>query len=403
MTQKKTIYIHIGTPKTGTTSIQNYLASNSDLLSKKGCLVPASSRRYLANHTLLANYCINKTTITEVSIRNGIYTERQLRVFRKKFKNKLSAEIRNFTGSKIIFSSEQCYENLKTQDEIQKLKDLFSDLNVDIKIIVYIREQADMLCSLYSTRMRGGKTFEMPDINEFAGNDVFNYNERLKLWEKVFGIENIILRIFDRSKMIDNDIVSDFTMALGLEKVGFVPQYLNEKLNAAQCEFLRLINEYIPYYRKNRINVIRNGLVDMVEGIKPDSPELSVLINKDYQTVYEQENVKLFQRYFGFEKDLFDKKKLSDKSLSQCEILSEDEKRTMASEIIDKYRNSNEVLCKCIAAIFNVKYNDELISREFIESLDMNKVSRYQRGGFRRVLKKIRKKLVSIIKKVYKR
>jgi len=46
------LYIHIGLHKTGTTSIQNFLTLNENILSKKGYLYPATGRKGQAQHLL---------------------------------------------------------------------------------------------------------------------------------------------------------------------------------------------------------------------------------------------------------------------------------------------------------------------------------------------------------------
>lgn len=42
----KTLYIHIGTPKTGTTSIQNFCGLNREKLKEQGVLYPIMNYHY---------------------------------------------------------------------------------------------------------------------------------------------------------------------------------------------------------------------------------------------------------------------------------------------------------------------------------------------------------------------
>lgn len=42
----KTLYLHIGTPKTATSSIQKFLAENWDVLQKHGYFLPESTHIY---------------------------------------------------------------------------------------------------------------------------------------------------------------------------------------------------------------------------------------------------------------------------------------------------------------------------------------------------------------------
>ena len=43
----KTLYLHIGTPKTATSSIQKFLAQNREVLESEGYVFPKSLHRYL--------------------------------------------------------------------------------------------------------------------------------------------------------------------------------------------------------------------------------------------------------------------------------------------------------------------------------------------------------------------
>jgi hypothetical protein len=393
MAFEKTIYVHIGTPKTGTTSIQNYLADNYDSLLKKGFLVPVTSRKKKPNHTLLALYCINRKRITAISIRNDIHDEKSLRKFRRRFRWDFRSEIKNFNGSAVVVSNEQCYGRLTTIGELQKLRKLFRGLQADVKIIVYLREQTDMVCSYYSSNIKSGKTHLIHNQDEFRENDFFDYNKTLKKWEEVFGIKNIIVRIFDSEGLKNNDIISDFMEVVGMDEIAYAPIRVNTKLNVKQCEFLRIINEHIPLISGNRMNTNRAGLVKMVESLSVESPGLSVLIDSSYQRLHEEGNKEIAKRYFNGKPDIFRKKKLNDRAMSQTELLSLEDCKIMADEIIFRFGDSHEVLCKCIAAIFKVKYRGEHIPMAYVDSLGMSREPAEVEGKpsvFRVIYRKVR-------------
>ena len=370
--EKKTIYLHIGTPKTGTTSIQSYLAIHEEHLRQDGYLVPKSSRYNRKNHTLLSNYCLKKNHITQMNIRNGIDSIERLERFRADFYHDFREEIRQFEGSGVILSSEQCYENFLSIDDVKELKHLFEDLYDEIKIIVYIREQAEMLCSIYSTRMKGGKTYTMLSPRQFSRLGTFDFNQRLMLWEEVFGIENIVLRIFDKEVLVENDVVSDFCKAINIPRYAFAPIRLNLSLNAKQCEFLRLINEHIPVITEKKVNPIRQNIRKMIAGTEIESPPVTALISKEYQAIYNAGNKEVKSRYFENQKELFHKKLLNDYSLDQRSLLTEEDKKNLATQIIqNNIGEENITLLKCIAAIFGVEYENKKIHMDYVHSLQM--------------------------------
>ena len=49
---KKTIYLHIGHPKTASSSLQHFLSKNREALEKEGYIYPLFSR-HMANHHFL--------------------------------------------------------------------------------------------------------------------------------------------------------------------------------------------------------------------------------------------------------------------------------------------------------------------------------------------------------------
>jgi hypothetical protein len=375
---KKTIILHIGAPKTGTTSIQTFLSDYSDLLKSDGVLVPKSTRYSKKNHTLLVNYCINNRMVSKMNIRNGISDKRQLKDFKISFYNNLRNEIMSFKGKTVVMSSEQLYGSLSTLKELTRLKKLFKDLYDELKIVIYVREQSSMLCSLYSTRIKGGDTALMPGLEEFSKTEIFDYNNRLKNWETVFGKENILLRVFDIQHLVKNDVVQDFSQTVNLPEYSTTKNYLNTTLNAKQCEFLRLVNHHIPPFTNMKVNIVRNGLRKMVARTEIDSPPISDLISKEYQNIYEQSNENLAKRYFENPAKLFTKRTLNNSAIKQIELLTEEDKKSIAYQIInDSTGKKSEDLCKCIAAIFNVAYDGQKVSPEFLESLNMNPYRNY--------------------------
>lgn len=400
-TNKKRIHLHIGTPKTGTTSIQEYLSTNYSRLYHDGHLVPKTSRNCVANHTLLTNYCINKQNITSISIRNGIFTKDALKQFRKNFYQNLREEINSFQGETVIISNEQCYGRLSEVSELEKLKDLFNGLAEQITIIVYIREQSDMLCSFYSSQMKSGKTFKIENLESFQKNGLFDYHNKLKIWEEVFGIENIILRIFNKKNLVENDIVVDFCNTLGLPIYENRPEHLNTALNAKQCEYLRIANQYIPFFHNNRVNPFHRILVESIKHTHIQSPSVVSLINSDYQSAFDESNHLLAIKYFGNSEPLFEKKTLTKTAINQNNILSEQDIADITQQIFNNASIQNELLSKCVAAIFQQKYRDEFVSIDLVHTLFPKDSSKDKINRSEILLKKVGNKIKRIARMLH--
>lgn len=170
---KKTLYLHIGFGKTGTTSIQNHLNSQRESLSNSGILYPLAGQLNSGHHLLavLGNNEIQEATLSEY--------------------RKLLIEINSSTCQKIILSSENyCF---MSKHYVAHIKDIFSSL--ETKIIFYARPQTELIESTYLEWIKTGKKYTRT-IDEFfkAHSHGFDFIERLEPWRLAFGEENIILR-----------------------------------------------------------------------------------------------------------------------------------------------------------------------------------------------------------------
>ena len=74
------------------------------------------------------------------------------------------------------------------------------------------------------------------------------------------------------------------------------------------------------------------------------------------------------KRYVGESSPIFRIKPLNDKALNQEATLKQEDKRLITSQIIQKNKDQNEMLCKCLAAIFEVDYENEKIPMEYVHS-----------------------------------
>lgn len=368
------------------------MGENEGRFKGEGYLIPRASRRKNDNHYCLTNYALDSTRKSKLRMLCNTNTEEEIIAFRKQFYKSLREEIETFNGRYVILSNEHCYKQLEQSSEIVRLKQLFDGLYDEIKIIIYIREQSDMLCSRYSTTVKNNNKKKIASIEEYSVLDYLNYNQKLKEWEDVFGIENIILRIFDRKKLYQNDVISDFCKVLGIHRYEFKPTFLNISLNVKQCEFLRIVNMHIPDLKNKKGMRIRQQLNTMVHNTRIESPPISVLINKKYQSVYDGSNRELAIRYHGHEIELFNKKPLISFSQDQAVLLTDQDKKNLAEQIISNNEKMFPGLCKWIAAIFDVNFRGKIIPIEYAQNFRVEEVDK-EKSTFRIVLRKIYKRL----------
>ncbi len=270
-----TIYLHIGTGKTGTTSIQTFLEANTTALRERGIVVPTSAGR--RNHRRLTMHALNDDVIDNLRRGKRLLEPAQIHAFRAQFEKDLRAEAATWGPDEtIVFTSEQM-TRLRRPGELERLRNLL-DFGHDIKIIVYFRRQDEYYVSEYSQEIKGGKTKPMKIDGEIVNPAIYNYDVFLSNWARVFPRENIIVRPYERCQLKDGDVVADFMQILGVDDLSPYerPAVVNQSLDIHTIEFLRQMNPHIPRFVGDGANKLRDGLAEALEeisvGPKPKLP-----------------------------------------------------------------------------------------------------------------------------------
>lgn len=206
----KTLYLHIGLHKTGTTSIQRALVKNKELLNKYGFDFLKPLYGYEFEEGTIRWWFKEKET-------NKITLERLPKLF----------EQTNKINQSNIIASGEILSWLFDEKSIAKIKENIKFYYKNCKIIIYIRRQDQLMLSLYQQSSKGpygiakdyfGRGEKSLPTNSHKLLSYFDFNERVKLWEKIFGRENIIIRVFEPEKLYKNDAVLDFFHILGINK-----------------------------------------------------------------------------------------------------------------------------------------------------------------------------------------
>jgi hypothetical protein len=309
------LIVHIGTPKTGTTSVQELLFKNRAALNSQGFhFLQCAGER---NNRELAVYSLRDDVPDEILRWRGIRTPEQRAAFRDGLKERLQEELSSLGDSihTVIVSSEQLSARLNHCDEVGRFQSLVSPHFSDIRILVWLREQCNMATSRYSTAVRSGVTLGfrafMNDCH--PGNPLFNYLDLLDRWADVFGRENITPRVFHRDHFVQGDLLSDFIAAIEpklLHSLEF-PLQQNTSIRPLGQLILLMTNRFCKTFYKgnmrNRKKFERRARIsDAVEerlsgpGLQPSA--------RQYKRIFElfaDSNREVNQRYFGRDGDLF--------------------------------------------------------------------------------------------------
>ncbi|MCI5044950.1 MAG: hypothetical protein MRY72_09655, partial [Aquisalinus sp.] len=179
---RKTLYLHVGTPKTGTSTIQWFLHSNREVLARYGILYPVLSDKTPGHHYIANNYRITPLAWVEP-------------IPRRKVLDKIAQGMDSIPGLHSLCLSSEAFWGCRKR--LRKLRDDFADY--DIKVIVLLRRQDDFMNAIYRQDVKASK--KVSNVEEFMQTSLrrLRYLDRLALLENIFGRENLIVIPFEPS------------------------------------------------------------------------------------------------------------------------------------------------------------------------------------------------------------
>lgn len=303
--------LHIGTEKTGTTSIQRCLGTNRAALKKEGFLYPVSPADRYHNHTKLAAYAREDGQYDDLRRSFGVGNRFRLKKFRKAFEAKLKNELRT-CGNEIhtvVFSNEHCHSRLKSATEVSRLVELLRPLVSDLAIVVYLRRQDQMAVSLYSTHLKlGGTDTEIFPPKAKESSVYYNLENLLNRWEKVCGRDSVEPRIYEATNLNNGDVLRDFLDVIGFTRNDSLnePARSNESFNPRAQAIVREINSRAKLGDNAISSVLRRQIVNFVvsrstgQGRRPSREQAMAFCE-----IFRASNERLRQKWFPERTTLF--------------------------------------------------------------------------------------------------
>lgn len=328
---RATIFIHIGAEKTGSTSLQNFLFENAPNLPNLGFMYPADSTR--AYFDWIGHFPLAGVFVEDGQSREFVAAAKQQTL--QQATEHLLLDIKKSPAKKIILSSEHFSSRVTSLDQIKKLRSILIDVAEEIKIIVYIRNQASLFTSNYYTRICGGQreTLNMDAIHE--QNSYYNYALLLERWSTVFGQSNIIVREYSRSRLKNGDICEDFCHVIGLsyENLKKVPRQ-NESLDALSLETIRRLNAFLALEKEDlvafRLNQVLRHSIIIPRLAESQAQKISISDNMRAQilNIFQDSNQHVNMTYFNgmlstswFQDSHTDMPDVSDSEISDNQVI----------------------------------------------------------------------------------
>jgi hypothetical protein len=243
--------VHIGTEKTGTTSIQEFLYQNRKKLKAAGFHFIQSAGEQ--NNRILPAYCIDDDKPDDFFRDLGLLTLEQRIEFKREFIKKFEGEIHSVPGNihTVIISSEHFHSRIRTEAEMDNVYRLLSTYFNEFKIICYLREQVTTCTSGYSTNMKTGGMESLETYLQRCNpkNYFYNYYDMLGNWERCFGFGALDVSLFAQDRFLNGDLLDDFAAKIDPALLGKLTKPIraeNESLKPIGQALARAINITFP-------------------------------------------------------------------------------------------------------------------------------------------------------------
>jgi|GEM_PF-2976921 len=388
------VVIHIGLPKTATTSIQSTLYKNSALLEKTGTLYPLSIWQ---NH---GRHFKHITSREPQNLIINILAQRkfdEIKDMTETDHNHLIGEITKKNPSRIIFSAEYLFEAAEYQvDLLKEYIALFAD-EANIRIVVCVRDPIGFNTSYIQEKIKSyGRGKIDSDIDE---NLYFN---SISKYVKKFGKQNVSVYSFEDSIKHRYGPAGYFMEHIGISssiiaECDFIN--LNESIKREAVILIDSINNECPLIdvKENHISLDRNRYdLDLIKLIGEQNFFLSEKKQREILRITKDDAVWLKENFLidytsskikrPYEQKLITKKAIEDISLI-CRDMTKFvtrgtvnalENALLENEVEEEAVNSTKLVHKKM--INHLKMWD-LVERDELSENQQAQIKRYYKKG----------------------
>ncbi|MDR9409565.1 MAG: hypothetical protein RI573_12025 [Balneolaceae bacterium] len=234
----KKLFLHIGTWKTGSSTIQYNLYRLRKELEKEGYFFLCKENKMVINDGIIRNF---------TSIEND-YVKKS----REKFKEILDRKRSTNPDIDFISSAEEFsgnpFKGFKNAGAVaQNLFEITKGFGLDVNVIVYLRRQDDFFESFYQQSIRLGESHGFQDFLKKFDESDFNWYYIVRSYAELFGHENIIVRRYHNKFLpYENSLVQDFGKVIGSETISGFKSTTSRNRGYSRdiLEITRIMNKY---------------------------------------------------------------------------------------------------------------------------------------------------------------
>ena len=245
------IIIHIGSHKTGTSSIQRSLYNNKSLL-----------KRYNIEYFTKSTHILKYQILDNV----GNYVYYNLKSKKFIISSKLSEDLKKTSPSKTIIISSEDFWNI----DYNEYKIFFNELKKEfdeIDIIAYIRRQDELALSLYQEILKMDSSYynQLISLDDIFIKDpqktpFYNYYQIFDNLLRFIPKERIKIKIFEKKLLKNQNVVDDFFNLIGINN-DYQRFSENISVSSNQLQVLKILHKrrVDPIVRKYIIEQIKNN------------------------------------------------------------------------------------------------------------------------------------------------
>ncbi|MCB1388704.1 MAG: hypothetical protein KDK12_06100 [Rhodobacteraceae bacterium] len=240
--------IHIGLPKCGSTSIQEFLKLNGEELVRRGIRYAPLEPRFGSQFELglaaleTAGAVLDRDVARLVT---GVRNAGDQRAYVRRFDAFLDAGLRSWTEATYVGSSEHLTSWLGRTERVQALDRFLSARFEAVRYVVYLRPQADIVLSGYSEHVRRGGSATLAE-HLAQDRDWLDHLALVRRWEGAVGPARLDVRLLTADFLHGADLIADFCAVMSVSPEGLqMPPRMRGALPAGDIRLRRWLNRFL--------------------------------------------------------------------------------------------------------------------------------------------------------------
>ncbi len=239
--------VHIGLPKAGSSTLQDFLHQNADALDKQGFCYrrfdPADmcQREYLS----VVFQATGRNFDDPVqSVAAKMRTRADVAARADALDHWIDAEVARTDADVWLISNEFLSSVVMRFDGQAAIHDWLTSRFDHVRYVIYLRSQDSWAVSMYSQKLRDGFTDAFPAF--LSQTKPRDYAKLANHWAQLAGTENLSVRLLDRSALDQGDLILDFCSLVGIDANGLArPAPRNTSYTRRCADAVRTLNSAV--------------------------------------------------------------------------------------------------------------------------------------------------------------